>query len=222
MRNSKCIRSAISNNSGFTLVELMVVVAIIGILAAIAIPNFQKYQAKSRQTEAKLALASIYTAEKSYAVENSTFSQCLGDIGYEPTGSVIYYSAGWKGTAAGCGTGGASACNITFGGGVAGAACTMPGGLPPNTAYSVLDGAYTGNTAAINANIAISKAPPNVNFTAFAGGAAAVCNTGAVGCLNATTFYVEAVGNVSAASANPWDIWAMTDLKALSNPQPGI
>ena len=44
---------------GFTLIELMIVVAIIGILAAIAIPNFIKFQAKSKQSEAKTNLKAI-------------------------------------------------------------------------------------------------------------------------------------------------------------------
>lgn len=69
------------HNKGFTLVELMIVVAIIGILAAIAVPNYQKYQAKARQAEVKLNLSGAYTAEQSYMVENSAFSGCLGAIG---------------------------------------------------------------------------------------------------------------------------------------------
>ncbi|WP_414645174.1 type IV pilin protein, partial [Candidatus Deferrimicrobium sp.] len=47
---------------GFTLIELMIVVAIIGILAAIAIPNFLRFQAKSKQSEAKTNLGGIFTA----------------------------------------------------------------------------------------------------------------------------------------------------------------
>ncbi len=76
-----------SNNKGFTLVELMIVVAIIGILAAIAIPNFLKYQAKAKQSEAKVNLKGIYTSQLSYFAEGDTYSD-FATIGYaaEPGG----------------------------------------------------------------------------------------------------------------------------------------
>lgn len=62
-----------SRQSGFSLVELMVVVAIIGILAALAVPKFQSFQAKARQSEAKNNLSHIYTLEMSYYGDNDTY-----------------------------------------------------------------------------------------------------------------------------------------------------
>ncbi len=52
----------------------MIVVAIIGILAAIAIPNFLRYQAKSKQSEAKANLGAIFTSEVSYNSERDTYT----------------------------------------------------------------------------------------------------------------------------------------------------
>ena len=69
---------------GFTLIELMIVVAIIGILAAIAIPKFIKFQARSKQSEAKANLKAIFTAQKAFFQEKDRFSTLTGEVGFEP------------------------------------------------------------------------------------------------------------------------------------------
>ena len=69
---------------GFTLIELMIVVAIIGILAAIAIPNFIKFQARSKQSEAKSNLKGVFTAQKSWFQEKDAYSPNVGHIGFSP------------------------------------------------------------------------------------------------------------------------------------------
>jgi type IV pilus assembly protein PilA len=58
-----------NRKGGFTLIELMIVVAIIGILAAIAIPNFLRFQLRAKTSEGKTNLAAIRTAEESYFSE---------------------------------------------------------------------------------------------------------------------------------------------------------
>ena len=71
-------------NRGFTLIELMIVVAIIGILAAIAIPNFIKFQARSKQGEAKANLKAWFTTQRAFLQEKDRYDEDLRVIGYSP------------------------------------------------------------------------------------------------------------------------------------------
>ena len=79
----------------------MVVVAIIGILSAIAIPQINKYMARARQTEAKTNLASIYTANKAFYAEYNIYDSRFDVIGYRPEGK-LRYNLGWNSSSGQC------------------------------------------------------------------------------------------------------------------------
>lgn len=100
------------SQKGFTLVELMIVVAIIGILSTIAVPQYQKFQAKSKQTEVRIALASIYTLQTSWSADNGSFTGCLGNIGFARDGNKFYYTVGFLDPSSvnQCGPSGGRAC----------------------------------------------------------------------------------------------------------------
>lgn len=83
------------NEAGFSLVELMIVVGIIGILASLAMPKMQIFMAKARQSEAKGILANVFALQQSYVVENNTYGSTLADIGYSASGNTkAIYEAG--------------------------------------------------------------------------------------------------------------------------------
>jgi len=66
MRTSRVGRRSEAVEVGFTLVELMIVVVILGILAAVAVPAFSRYVKRSKTTEASAGIASIYRLQLSY------------------------------------------------------------------------------------------------------------------------------------------------------------
>ena len=80
-------------SQGFTLIELMVVVAVIGILASIAIPNYLSYQAKAQQAEAKANLGAIFVGMLAYTAPTDMdgFSGAdLDNIGFASDGMERY------------------------------------------------------------------------------------------------------------------------------------
>ncbi len=86
----------LDQQKGFSLTELMIVVAIIGILATIAIPSFMSYQAKTKQVEAKNNLVAIHTGEIAYFAENNSYIDDFNAIGFGITGATqrYYYKLG--------------------------------------------------------------------------------------------------------------------------------
>jgi prepilin-type N-terminal cleavage/methylation domain-containing protein len=73
-----------TGQKGFTLIELMIVVAIIGILATLATSAFITYQAKAKQSEAKINLAAIGLSAQSYFTEHDTYVTSFNSLGWKP------------------------------------------------------------------------------------------------------------------------------------------
>jgi len=81
-----------SDPKGFTLLELLVVVAILGILASFAITAFQIYVKKAKMVEGETALAEIKLLEELYYADNFQFSNSLATIGFNPRAPLKYYT----------------------------------------------------------------------------------------------------------------------------------
>jgi type IV pilus assembly protein PilA len=110
------MRNRSRGKAGFTLVELMIVVGLIGAMSAIAIPNFLRYQARSRRSEAYVNVVSIARAQKAYFAERDSYHDSVlpwpgaeaedlgvnkqswdgaslaafGELGWRPEGPTMY------------------------------------------------------------------------------------------------------------------------------------
>ncbi len=179
---------------GFTLIELMIVVAIIGILAAIAIPNFLQYQMKSRQSEAKTNLQAIKTSEVSFQGEQGCY------VGIPPEG-VIAPVAGTK------------TVPLPWGQGVAGR-------VPPTT-WCIAGGFLTGlgfNDIGFRAtgNVNYTYAVDSV-LLAGAGAALTYHPQGALGATNSCTAAIAGATGAGVAGANNFFAHAKSNLDGDGN-----
>lgn len=182
------------SQSGFSLVELMVVVAIIGVLASIAVPKVSKYIAKARQSEAKTQLSSLYTSEKAFFAEYTAYHGMFGAIGYSPEGE-LRYNLGFT--------------TITSEAGAVNGYNTVPaapGNVRTADAYCAAPGAAMGATGCRMVNGATNLAPPAVPGLAT---------------ITVNTFTAAAVAVIS-STAGATDEWTITQNKILTNSVDGI
>ena len=74
--------------AGFSLIEVMIVVAIIGVIGSIALPSLQAYVWRARRNEAFLNLNGIYKTQMTYMVENGRYGSTFDEIGFEISGGT--------------------------------------------------------------------------------------------------------------------------------------
>ena len=84
-------------NIGFTLIELATVIAIIGVLTAIALPQFNALQARQRTSEARVSLGRVYALETAFQADTNSYASCLSDMGYvAKNAGNRYYLVGFR------------------------------------------------------------------------------------------------------------------------------
>lgn len=186
---------------GFTLVELLIVVAIIGILATVGIPTFKKMTQKAKKSEAKVLLGGVFTAESAFQAEYGLFGNFLDKIGFEAGGGPSTYIVGFLS-----------------------GACTTAGAVRPDSttgAGSNLNSQYPSYYTDA-ANTALFKT--TVGFT---GGPTACADISFVSS-DGTDFLASAQGVIapslpkSTANSVDLDIWTMSRTKTLLNTQDGV
>ena len=84
----------LNKQSGFSLIELMVAIAIIGTIATIAIPNYNTFKRRAIQTGAKVSLGGIYASQMTFINEWDLGTQNLEQMGFYMDGET-YYKSGW-------------------------------------------------------------------------------------------------------------------------------
>ena len=130
---------------GFTLIELMIAVAVVGILAAIAYPSYQKYLIKSRRASAQATLMDIAQREQQYLLDARGYAPDLATLGVTPPSNVSsVYTI--------------TICQTTA------SPCVAPGGTPP--VFAAIAQPIAGSAQASDSTLSITstgvKSPSNL------------------------------------------------------------
>jgi len=75
---------------GFTLIEVLIVVIILGILATLALPQFTKLSRRARLAEGWAGLGALRTAQAVYYMEKDTYADAIGDVDHDATANFTY------------------------------------------------------------------------------------------------------------------------------------
>ena len=94
MKRIQPLRGSRRAGAGFTLIEVMIVVAIVAILAAIAYPSYLKQIQKSRRTDAKTALLDLATREERFFTMNNAYAGTAANLGYGGTFPIDVLTSG--------------------------------------------------------------------------------------------------------------------------------
>lgn len=186
------MKRLLATRFGFSLVELMIVVAIIGVLATIGIPTFRTMVQKAKKSEAKVALGALYTSETAFFSEYGTYGNLLDKVGFDLDGAPATrtYTTGFF--AGNCQTAQSTASPSK----------TQPNGSALNVAFP----AYYGGS---QYTLAAKTTPAS----------SAICGNGVP--TDGSSFTAAASGEVS-PKAGQDDIWTIDNNRALANVQDGV
>lgn len=190
---------------GFTLVELLIVVAIIGVLATVGVPTFRRMIQKSKKSEAKVNLGALYTAEAAFYAEYNAYGNNLPKLGFqiEGTNSTTGQSA-----------------TLIYNVGFPTAACAAMTVAPAtgNTAGDALNAAFPGYYGG-TAYTVVGSTVPTACLTNAQGTTLQVASDG-------SSFLAAAQGVIApgatGANSAQFDAWSMNDQRVLANFQDGV